>query len=519
MLGSISFVVSSLVVAALADFEKPLLSEVPYSPQRSCASLTASDIDIDIPGASVLSFSAAEVANYDIPNGPTFGFCDVNVTLTHNTAGDKVRVQVWLPLDINDWNGRFQATGGGGFVAGIFSRMLGPAVASGYAAASTDAGLSASDGSELMANPQLMINFASLSLHEMAVVGKAVTEWFYGKPAEYSYWNGLSTGGRQGMMEAQKYPDDFDGILALAPAINWDRFMPTELYPYVVMTQEGEIVPACVFDALREYAIAFCDADDGAEDGFISDPQSCKFDANSAVDKPTHCKDDSYAAVSSRQARIYNLIVDGFIAQNGTRLWYGLMHGTDFALLTHIPPFAKRWALDFVLEQPDLDPATITYAMLEDIFVKSQAKWNSVIGTDDPDLTALRDHGGKILTWHGLSDPLIFPEGTLDYRRKVEAKFGGSSAVDDFYRVFSAPGVAHGRGGYGPYPEKALDALVAWVEDGDAPDTLLATITTDGVTTERNLCRYPFTLRYLGNGPINEASSWTCVANNGVPLE
>lgn len=518
MLGSISFVVSSLVAATLADSQKPLLSEASLSPQRPCAaSVTAPDIDI--PGASVLSFSAAEVADYRISGWPTFSFCDVNVTLTHNTAGDKVRVQVWLPLDINDWNGRFQATGGGGFVAGAFSMMLGPAVASGYAAASTDAGLSALDGSELIGNSQLITNFASLSLHEMAVVGKVVTEWFYGKPANYSYWNGCSTGGRQGMMEAQKYPYDFDGILALAPAINWDRFMPMDLYPYVVMTQEGEIVPACVFDTLKEYAIAFCDADDGAEDGVISDPQNCKFDAKSVVDKPTNCKGDPHAAVSSLQARIYNLIVDGFVTQNGTRLWYGLMHGTDFSQLTHDPPYLKEWALDFVLEQPDLDPSTITYAMLEDIFVKSQEKWNSVIGTDDPNLTAFRDHGGKILTWHGLSDPLVVPEGTLDYRRKVEAKMGGSSAVDDFYRVFPAPGVAHCRGGYGPLPENPLNVLVSWVEDGDAPDTLPAIIMADGVTTERNLCRYPFIPRYLGKGPINKADSWTCVVNDGAPLD
>ncbi|KAH8891654.1 tannase and feruloyl esterase [Thozetella sp. PMI_491] len=467
-----------------------------------------------IPGADVVSVSTAEAHGYMSASG-VLDFCEVNITLTHAPAGDNVLIRTWLPLVLHDWNGRFQGTGGSGFVAGGFTALLEPGIANGYVASTTDAGLQGDSGQSLLNDSQLMLNFASLSIHEMTVVGKALTKAYFGKPALFSYFNGCSTGGRQGLMEAQKYPDDYDGILSIAPAINMPKFLPAELYPYVVMNQEEGAVSACVFDTLTAAQIAACDLGDGAEDGIIADPGSCTFNAYTMVGRPTGCQDASHSKISSAEASIFNRIFEGFRAPNGTRLWYGLSPGAPVTSLAAEPPFElpRIWALDFVLGEPDRNPQTLTYTDLLDIFAQSEARYGDILGTDDPDLRRVRDGGHKILSWHGLADPLIFPEGTLDYRRKVDAAMGGTVAVDEFYRVFEAPAVGHCLGGNGPVPDwqATLATLVAWVEHGAVPDTLWATTIIENITTTRNLCRYPKKQRYVGTGDVHDAASWTCV--------
>jgi hypothetical protein len=455
--------------------------------------------------------------------------CDVTVVLTHPGLDDRVRTQVWLPL--TGWNGRFQATGGGGFAAGQFERALAPTVKSGYAAASTDAGVGTNAfgpaGWALDENGNvnrgLLKNFASRSLHEMSEVGEQVTASVYGRPAAYSYWNGCSTGGRQGLMEAQRYPADFDGILATAPAINWDRFVPAELWPQVVMNAEHTYPTACVFDAFNQAAIAVCDVDDGVTDGIVSRPENCRFDPNGLVGQTLAC-DGGTVQISRADADVVRKIWDGPKTRAGKRLWYGLAKGTPFDALaaTAVAPDGTRhgapfplvddWVKYFLERQPDFDTSTIGYRQFERLFERSQAQYHAVIGTDNPDLSAFRDAGGKMITWHGLADELIFAQGTVDYRRRVEAEMGGARATDRFYRVFLAPGADHCAGGTGPVPTDPLAALVDWVENGHAPDTLPASTTNaEGRTITRNLCRYPLVSHYTGGGDPDSADSYDCV--------
>jgi hypothetical protein len=223
-------------------------------------------------------------------------FCDVKVILTHPRANDSVLVEVWLPLD--GWNGRFQATGGGGYATGVFDIALGPAVASNYSAASTDGGHSVNPFDPgapwaLKGNGQinwpLLTDFASRSLHDMAVVGKAVTANFYGRSAQYSYWNGCSTGGRQGLMEAQRFPEDFNGILANSPAINWPSFIVAEQWPQIVMDQEQVFPSQCELDFFTNASIAACDHLDGVVDGVIGDVANCSFDPCTLVGSKIDC--------------------------------------------------------------------------------------------------------------------------------------------------------------------------------------------------------------------------------------
>lgn len=496
------------------------------TPATSCAALKAPTI----PDATVVSMQTLERRNFTLPGDggasppPRLSFCDVNITLTHGAANDSVRVEVWMPLE--GWNGRFQGTGGGGFVPGVFGAAMAPQVAAGFAAASTDAGIKvlSTDGGGIAFDDQLMTNFASLSVHEMALVGKAMTQQFYGSTSFFSYWNGCSTGGRQGYMEAQRFPEDFDGILAAAPAINWDKFCPAEVWPFQVQTEAKEFVPACVMTALTEANIQACDGLDGGMDGFISDPTACRFDAKSKVGTTVSCNGEP-TTISKTQASIYNRILSGPTDSSGAQLWFGVAPGSSLDLLAGSTPLSlgATWLDTFVGNSTQLGGRisaenTLSAEEYTSLFQSSvNSKFGVMLATNDTDLSGLKAAGNKLLSWHGLADTIIMPQGTFDYRRRVEAQMGGSAAVDEFYRLFTAPGVAHCAGG-GPAPDTAtaLDVLIRWVEDGVAPDTLPANMTTGNTTVSRNLCRFPLVARFDGGGDVNDAEGWTCVESQGL---
>lgn len=476
-----------LTAFALASPGNGLLT----APAIPCASLSAPAID----GAVVTSINATQETDY----------CAVDIYLTHGNWSDNVHIITWLPTS---WNGRYQGIGGGGVVAGGDPSTLVQPIADGYTAGTTDAGLpSTGDGSEWANNTQLVNNFAYLSIHEMTLAGKALAAQYYGKAPDYAYWNGCSTGGRQGYMEAQRYPEDYQGIYAASPAINYDRFQVAELWPYVVQNVEGEFVPECVLTALTSAAIAFCDADDGALDGLISNPNTCEFDANSWVGQAVNCTGNS--TVTALQAKIFNSIAHGPVDTDGNKLFSGITLGTSYTLLAGSQPFSlmAAWVTDFVLKEPDFDLASMNYETFPEIFNLSIAEWHTRIGTSDPDLSPFQQAGGKLVSWHGFADSLIGGNGTVQYRVDVQDTLGGPDKVDEFYRLFMAPGVEHCGGGYGATPTDPFDALVAWVENGTAPDVLPAA--GNGLT--RNLCRYPLELQYSGSGDVDAAESWTCV--------
>ena len=261
-------------------------SGAPAGP-RSCASLGM----LSLPNTTINSAADAPagtlpppIPGVGLPSVPIVATCRVHATVTTPGANDQIGVDVWIPVD--GWNGRFQGVGGSAFLGGHPYFMAG-AVDSGYSAAVTDAGNHSGnpfDGSFVLdsmghLNRTLIEDFAYRGVHDLAVVGKAVTAAYFGSGAAYSYWNGCSTGGRQGLAEAQRYPSDFDGILAGAPAINWQRYVPASLWPQLVMLQSGDFLPQCKFNAFQNAAIAACDSlGDGVVDGVIGDPSACTFD-------------------------------------------------------------------------------------------------------------------------------------------------------------------------------------------------------------------------------------------------
>ncbi|MEU8384270.1 tannase/feruloyl esterase family alpha/beta hydrolase [Streptosporangium sp. NPDC048865] len=449
--------------------------------------------------------------------------CDFTVTVSHPGANDHVTIRVSMPQDEKRWTGRFQALGGSAYLAGdLGDAPLAGAVKAGYVASATDAGVGANplDVSGWALTPAgkvdtpLLKNFASRSLHDMAVIGKDVAKRFYGRSVRYAYWNGCSTGGRQGYAEAQDHPADFDGILAKAPAISWDRFAVATLWSQAVFNEEKVAPTPCELAAFNTAAVKACDSLDGVGDGVVDNPRKCHWDARRLVGTKIVCKDGE-VTISRATADAVRRIWEGPVSPSGRRLWYGPNKGASLdALATPGTPFpvADNWVKYFVKRDPSFDATKLTYASFAQIFRASQLRFNDVIGTDDPDLSAFAKAGGKLLSWHGQSDELVPTQGTIAYRERVNRVFGGDKRVDDFYRLFLLPGVNHCAGGPGPYPADDLGALVDWVEKGRAPATLAASAPgADGKTVTRDVCRYPMVARYTGHGDTNSAANYRCV--------
>ncbi|MEU4093664.1 tannase/feruloyl esterase family alpha/beta hydrolase [Streptomyces sp. NPDC026673] len=454
-------------------------------------------------------------------------YCEVTVTLTHPGDNDHAKVRTWLP--VNSWNGRFQALGGSAYAAGDNGAGMATAVKDGYAVTTTDAGVGDvldigwalnSDG---RVNTALLKNFADRSQHEAAVVGKQVVAGIYGKRAAYSYFNGCSTGGRQGYMEAQRHPDDYDGILAKAPAVNWDEFEVATLWPQVVMNNERTYPTACEFKAFTDAAVKACDPVDGVTDGLVGDPATCHFDPRRLIGTKVVC-DGRELTLTAAEAAVVRKIWDGPRTPSGQKLWPGVPVGADLSALAGVTdpdpngdvkgdpfPVPRFWVTAWVKKQPAFDISKITYSEFTRLFRQSEVEYDKVIGTDDPDLSAFRNSGGKLLSWHGQADQYIPAQGTVEYREQVERMMGGTKKVDDFYRLFLAPGTVHCGLNSGDGTTDDLGALRSWVEHGRAPRTLPAVLVDSaGQNVRRDLCSYPEVSRYDGHSDPEAASSFRC---------
>jgi hypothetical protein len=470
-------------------------------PVRSCESLAM----ISLPNTTI------ESARVD-PANP--GICSVTAITTHPPSGDKIHI--WIALPTANWNGRFLGVGGAGFTGG-FPGDINPPVALGYASGSTDTGHGRKAGGSFALdangrlNWQLVRDYAHLGIHEMTVTGKALTQAMYGAAPRYSYFNGCSTGGRQGLMEAQRYPQDYDGIVSGAPAINLTRFLPQDLWGAVMMNAAAHRIPACKLAAATAAAIAACDAIDGVKDGVIEDPKRCKYDPQPLIGTSA----GDCGTFTEADVDLIRKFWEGPRRQDGSFLWYGQARGTDLngALQPEAFDITLDWFRYFLAQNPQLDWTAITPAAYEHYFDQSVEEFDAVIGTDNPDLTAFRDRGGKAILWHGWADEVITPEGTIDYYTRVQEKMGGPKKAPEFVRLFLAPGVGHcGAGGAGPTPYGQLDALVSWVEEGKAPQTLPAARRdqTGAITRSRPLCPYPLVAKYKGTGSTDDAANFVC---------
>lgn len=506
--------IAAFVLITATGFAQPLLP-VPEQPLKPA-------FDDAAPVCGCEDLAKADLAKLGIANTTIdsatvdeTGACRVVATVTHPPTGDRVKVYVGLPM--KGWNGRFRGTGGGGFVGGNPMSIAGP-VAQGFVAGATNTGHDGGSGSFALdsngrLNWQLIQDNAYLGIHEMTVVGKALTQALYGKAPKYSYFEGFSTGGRQGLVEAQRYPNDYDGIVSGGPAINWPRFIPGDLWPQFVMAQSNNYVPKSKLDAATAAAIAACDADDGITDGVIDQPARCTWDPKAIVGTTVEG-----STFTEADAAVIRKIWEGPRRADGSFMWYGVARGTDLSALAKTEgtplkgvPFGipHDWFKYFLAQNAQWDFTTISLAGFERLFDQSVEQYGVIFGPDDPNLAAFRDRGGKLVIWHGWSDQLIPAGGAVDYYERVQKAMGGRENTLKFARLFMAPGVAHGQSVGGPVPLPLLRNVIRWVEEGQAPDSILAARRQgDSVVRTRPIYPYPMVAKYKGTGSTDDAANF-----------
>ncbi|MCI2418441.1 tannase/feruloyl esterase family alpha/beta hydrolase [Saccharopolyspora sp. K220] len=490
--------------------------EASYPPTKSCGSL----MGLSLPRTTV--DSAVE----DPGDATTPPSC--RVTLTVADPVDQGAVTVWVYLPTRTWNGRFQGVGGGGFLGGDPARLIDP-LRAGYAAAATDTG-HVGNSAEFALDQHGRLNWPGIEdfghegIQDMTTAGKAVVAAYYGRHPAYSYFNGCSTGGRQGVMEAQRHPDEYDGILAGAPVINFPEMQTGQLWGQIVMLEQQNPVAPCKFEAAVTAMVDACDTvGDGVRDGVIGEPLACDFDPAALIGRETPC-----GPITAADVDVMRKIGEGPRRADGGFLWYGLAPGAPFAGLNDTVEVDGRlvgkpfeydlwWFSLFLAQDRSFDWTSLTYRSFEAFFDQADQMYSDVLGADAPDLSAFQEAGGKMLLWHGKADFGVPFQGTVDYYERVQDRLG-SGRTQQFLRLFLAPGVGHCGGGAGPAPADPLGALVKWVEGGKAPRTLEASRVDDGqVTQTRPICMYPFVARWTGWGDANDESAYRCVP--GTRLE
>jgi hypothetical protein len=467
------------------------------------------------------------------------GYCRVDLRYGRKPQ-QNINIAVTLPLSAADggtggiegaWNGRTQGLGG----AGCTGNLLAPpspaqqtAVKAGYVVSGNDLGHSGSDcepgvSADGSYNLPFIQDFIRDGVKQQILWSKTLTHRYYGRQPKYNYWNGCSTGGRQGYLLAQELGDQLEGILADAPAIYWSRFQTAQMWGQIVMRQlAGGPISSAKLQQVRQSAVQACDAADGVADGIIQDPRACGFSARANIcgastAPPTNC-------LTADEAAAIDKIWDGPRNSQQVSIWYGLDRGTDFAGLDGARPFTLGVTqFHWDTHDRDLDWQSVSADAYAGVAQQGSRNLGRVTDTDKP-LDAFRAHGGKLLTFVGSNDQLIFPRGVIGYYREMAARYGRAgepefSSIQQFYRLFLAPGVGHCGGGAGPAPVDPFDALVKWVEQGVVPATLLASGGSAAPATGRTrpLCPYPSQGIYNGSGSIDDAANFHCGGNLEQP--
>ena len=436
-------------------------------------------------------------------------FCRVAATLTP-TADSEIKVEVWMP--VAGWNGKFQGVGNGGWAGIISYPALADAIAHGYAAASTDTGHSGDGGSFAFGHPEKFVDFAWRAVHEMTVAAKSIVAAFYGKGPQRSYWNGCSTGGRQGLMEAQRFPADYDGIVAGAPANPRMRLNAAGMAMHQALWRDpAGAIPAAKFSVIHDAVLAACDGIDGLKDRLIQDPTRCQFDPGVLA-----CKsgDDPQLCLTAPQVAAARTIMSPVKTRGGVQLLPRREPGSEigwgffFGGPDPLPLVADSFKY-IVYKDPNWDWRT--FDLDRDLAKADAAGEVEIADVADPNLSTFVTRGGKLLMYHGWSDALIPAGATIDFYNRLAAATRGTGKASDWVRLFMAPGMGHCRGGDGPNTFDAVAALDAWVEARRPPERIIATQTTAGAATRtRPLCPYPQLAVYTGKGSIDDAANFAC---------
>ena len=434
-------------------------------------------------------------------------FCRVTATLTPTDDSD-IKVEVWMPAD--DWSGKFQAVGNGAFTGSIRHGSMATALARGYATSSTDTGHVGNTASFALGHPEKLIDFGWRSAHEMTVAAKQIITAHYGEAPRYSYWVGCSAGGRQAMKEAQRFPEDFDGIIAGAPGLDWTGRAAGSLRVATHLeAREAARLSAEDRQLVHGAALVACDAADGVEDGVIGDPERCDFDPGVLACSGAKTGSCLTAAQVDTVRMLYASPPNPKSGRAITGLFPGSELGwTDLGWTQSARTTGLEQYRYLVYQDPEW---TIDRFDFDTDIVKAEETDDDTLNALDPNLRPFFDRGGKLIQYHGWSDPQISPANATQYYQRVVDALGGVDEVHDSYRLFMAPGMAHCGGGAGPNSFDMLTVLETWVEDGEAPDAVVAAHRTDGeVDRTRPLCPHPQLAMYQGSGSTDDAANFEC---------
>lgn len=422
-------------------------------------------------------------------------------------SGDShIEMELWLP---DDWNGKFLAVGNGGWAGSISFSAMADGLRSGYAVASNDTGHKGASAAFAVGHPEKVVDFAWRAMHEMTVHSKRMIQAYYEQPPRLSYFQGCSAGGRQGMIAAQRFPEDFDAIIAGAPVYNMLALNATQTHNMKTLIENRALaLPPEKVRLLHDAVLATCEANDGVADGFLNDPLACDFDPESL-----QCSgSDDGTCLTADQVRAVKNAYAGVYSRNGELIYPG--HAKGFELGWRIPEEGaepsrlQTDATQYVAyEDPDWDWRD--FDLERDLALAREKA--GFIEALDPDLSEFKARGGKILFYHGWNDPGPSPLNTIAYYEQVLAAMGPNQ--DDWLRLFMMPGMGHCRGGIGPDRADFLGAMEAWVEEGVAPERITASrIGEGGVDMTRPLCPYPKVAVWDGKGNPNNEASFTCEA-------
>jgi hypothetical protein len=461
-------------------------------------------------------------------------FCRV-VVEAKPSADSSIKIEVWMPAE--GWNGRFRGQGNGGFAGEIDYRRLGLAVQQNYATAATDTGHSAggTDARWALSHPEKVIDFGYRAIHEMTQIAKTVINAFYARNAQHSYFDNCSNGGRQALMEAQRFPEDYDGIIAGAPANYWTHLLTKALADSQVTTLDpASYIPAGKVPALARAVNSACDAQDGVTDGVLKDPRQCKFDPAVLL-----CKaEDSNECLTAPQVTALKKLYEGPRDAKGALIFPGYLPGAEEGeggwglWITGKAPgqslmftFGTGYFSNMVYAKSDWDYKN---TKVDDGLKAADRKTAKILDATNPNLAAFKAHGGKLILYHGWNDAAISALNTVNYYNSVMSKMG-QTETDAFSRLYMVPGLQHCGGGPGansfgqlgmgaPEPQHNVElALVDWVEKGVAPSAIVATKFVDddpskGVKFARPLCPYPQVAKFKGDGDPNDAANFACAS-------
>lgn len=455
------------------------------------------------PASFTQRIQPGDVVYKDMP-----AFCRVAATM-RPTSDSVIRIEVWLPA-ASGWNGKFMAVGNGGQAGEVYYHKMGLPLSLGYAVASTDTGHegTTTDGSYALGHPEKVIDFGYRAVHEMVLKSQAIIASYYAKRARLSYWNGCSTGGRQGLEDIQRYPSDFDGAITGAPALNPRTAAQIVWTAQAVHKDEASLIPAAKFPVIQKAVLEACDAGDGVRDGVLENPTRCRFDPKVIQCKSGDGPDCLTAAQVEAARKIYGPPVN---PRTGEQIAPGFEPGSEkgwsYAASPKPPQLTLTGLQNRVFKDAKWDYQTFNF----DSDVALLERESQAVDARDPNLKPFFGHGGKLIQYHGWNDNLITPRNSINYFKSVADTLGGAEKVNSSYRLFMVPGMSHCRGGDGTDRFDAIAALEEWVEKGKAPDSIpAARYAGDKVDRTRPLCPYPQVAVYKGTGSTDEAGNFSC---------